>query len=155
MPGILTQLLLNKHDNICRMYGILIKELRCSFIGMPEKVTGKIWEKMVWILHTRCWNYTVSHRRCRNCFHYSVYVLQFINNIILIENKIFYIKSNNLKSNYLNQILSEACGWSNFTLYWGKLYLQSTLRSEMPINFTLSTLRDKIKLEEGRSEDVI
>lgn len=44
MLGILIQFLLNKHDNICRMYGISVKEL---FFGMPEKAIEKILEKVV------------------------------------------------------------------------------------------------------------
>lgn len=117
------------------------------FFGMPEKIIEKTL-MTAWILRARCWDYKLSDRRPRNCIHYSVCVLEFINNTIVIENKNFYIKKNFLKPNYL--ISSEAFGWSNFTLFREKLYLQSTFRSEMPTNFILFTLRDKIKWEGGK-----
>lgn len=106
MPGILTQLLLNKHDNICRMYGISVKELRCTFLECLKKSHERFWKRQSEFCMPG--EIILSHRRSRNCFHYSFCVLQFINNTILIENKIFYIKTNNLKSNNPNQILSEA-----------------------------------------------
>lgn len=45
MPGILTWLLLSKRDNICRMYGTLVKELRCSFLECLKKSQERLWER--------------------------------------------------------------------------------------------------------------